>query len=363
MTNVQSITERLANLEWWKVLIIVAVLLVLRFVLLKSRSQFAKSVGETAESLAVAMALVFFIIRPFIVQAFFIPSASMHPTLLEQDHILVNKFVYRFWEPKLADVVVFKSPPEASQDGVERDFIKRVIGVPGDTVRITPGYVQIGNEPYNHETLQRVLQELSQVEIRDGKVYEDGEVVSNWELGLLSQPSNPTVRVRVEQDSLGQDRVVVYSGGYPVSEYTMDTLPNLLQKRHRIRLRDNDIYRDDKKVDKKELAKLAGMAGRNVKVVPGTVYLNGKPLEEKYIAEDPDQPYPLANTNPKWIITKKIGKENVQLVKIPKGKLLVMGDNRNDSNDARFWGLLDRDRVLGKAMVIFWPVNRIRIVR
>jgi len=39
-----------------------------------------------------------------------------------------------------------------------------------------------------------------------------------------------------------------------------------------------------------------------------------------------------------------------------------MGDNRNDSNDARFWGLLDRKRVLGKAMFIFWPLNRIRIV-
>ena len=79
-----------------------------------------------------AMALVFFIIRPFIVQAFFIPSASMHPTLLEHDHILVNKFIYRFREPKLGDVVVFKSPPEANPDGQERDFIKRVVGIPGD---------------------------------------------------------------------------------------------------------------------------------------------------------------------------------------------------------------------------------------
>ena len=52
----------------------------------------------------------------------------------------------------------------------------------------------------------------------------------------------------------------------------------------------------------------------------------------------------------------------MQLVKIPKGRLLVMGDNRNDSNDARFWGLLERERVLGKAMVIFWPLGRMRIV-
>lgn len=362
MTQAQSITERLANLEWYKVLIIVAVLLLLRFVLLKSKSQFAKSVGETAESLAVAMALVFFLIRPFLVQAFFIPSASMHPTLLEQDHILVNKFIYRFWEPKREDVVVFKSPPEANPDGVERDFIKRVVAIPGDEIRITPGSVMVGNEELNHQSLRQVLETASRVDIRGGKVYEDGEEVSKWEIGLLATQRSGS-RVRVFTDALGVDKVIVSVGGMQVNEYAEYDLPGLLQSRHRVKLRDNEIYRDGEKVDKKQLAKLAGKPGAKVKVIPGTVYLNGKPLNEKYTAEDPDVPYPLPVTDKDWIIAKKIGKENVRLVKIPKGRLLVMGDNRNDSNDARFWGLLDRERVLGKAMVIFWPLNRIRIVR
>lgn len=357
-----SITEQLANLEWYKVAIIVVVLLGLRYVLLKQKSKAAKSLGETAESLAVAMALVFFIIRPFIVQAFFIPSASMHPTLLEQDHILVSKFIYRFSEPKLGDVVVFKAPPEASPNGEERDFIKRVIGVPGDTVRVTPGYVTIGSDQYNHQSLRQTLQELSKVEIRDGNVYEDGKVVPNREMVLLAQPRNPGVSVRVDKDSLGQDKVIFFAGEFTVEEYTAGTLPDLLQARHRIKLRDNAIYRDGKKVNNAELARLAGMPGAKVKVVPGWVYLNGKALNESYTAEDPDGPYPLPVTDRAWITTKKIGKENVQFVKIPKGKLLVMGDNRNDSFDARFWGLLDRKRMLGKAMVIFWPVTRMRIV-
>ena len=365
MTNAQSITERLANLEWYKVLIIVAVLLVLRFVLLKSKSQFAKSLGETAESLAVAMALVFFIIRPFIVQAFFIPSASMHPTLLEQDHILVNKFIYRVWEPKRSDVVVFKSPPEANPDGQERDFIKRVVGLPGDTIRITPGYVMVGNDQYDHAALRKTLEDLSDVEIRDGKVYEDGKVVSNWEIGLLATQRSDA-RVQVEKDSFGQDKLVISIGGLTAGEFTSDTLPSLLQGRHRIKLIDHVIYRDDKKVDPKKLAKLVGKPSAKVKVVAGTVYRNGKALSEPYTAEDPDLPYPGGpneTVEPSWIVTKKVGKEPVQFVKIPKDKLLVMGDNRNDSNDARFWGLLDRSRVLGKAMVIFWPLNRISIVR
>lgn len=63
-------TEKLANLSWQSVLVIVAALLVLRYALLKLDEPLAKSAAEVAESLAVAMALVFFVIRPFLVQAF-----------------------------------------------------------------------------------------------------------------------------------------------------------------------------------------------------------------------------------------------------------------------------------------------------
>ena len=118
-----GITERIANLSIPSVIVIIAILLVLRYALLKQKTQVTKQIAEVAESLAVAMGLVFLIIRPFIVQAFFIPSESMVPTLLIHDHIMVNKFIYRFTEPKLGDVIVFKAPPEASPDHKERDFI------------------------------------------------------------------------------------------------------------------------------------------------------------------------------------------------------------------------------------------------
>ena len=353
--------ETLANLSWWQVSIIVVVLLAIRFGLAKRNGQVAKSVAETAESLAVAMALVFFIIRPFIVQAFFIPSASMHPTLLESDHILVNKFIYRFWEPKRGDVVVFKSPPEANQN--EKDFIKRVVGLPGDTVRITPGSVQIGNDEYHHKELRHILEQLANVEIKDGRVYEDGQAVPNWEIAMLAAPRVGRQPVRVEQNEVtGESKVILGPEDSPAVALDMQDLADLLETRHSIKLIGNDIYRDGKKVDKAKLVGLLGTPKAEVKVVPGVVYLSGKPFKEPYIAEDPDVPYPLPNTNPEWIVTTKIGKERVRLVKIPKDRLLMMGDNRNDSNDARFWGLLKRDRVLGKAMVIFWPVTRIRIV-
>ncbi len=100
------------------------------------------AVREYAEALIIALLLAF-VIRSFVVQAFKIPSGSMLPTLKVGDHLLVNKFVYGlrlpftdilltdFSDPECKDIVVFRFPENES-----KDFIKRVIGTPGDTIRI-----------------------------------------------------------------------------------------------------------------------------------------------------------------------------------------------------------------------------------
>ena len=97
---------------------------------------------EYAEAIVVALVLAL-IIRSFVVQAFKIPSGSMEPTLEIGDHILVNKFIYGIkipftrvnliplGTPKRGEVIVFIYPLEP-----EKDFIKRVIAVEGDTVKI-----------------------------------------------------------------------------------------------------------------------------------------------------------------------------------------------------------------------------------
>jgi len=85
---------------------------------------------EYAEAFITALILAL-IIRSFVVQAFKIPSGSMLQTLQIGDHILVNKFIYRFTEPKRGDVIVFKYPKDKN-----RDFIKRVVGLPGETILI-----------------------------------------------------------------------------------------------------------------------------------------------------------------------------------------------------------------------------------
>ncbi len=104
---------------------------------------------EYAEAIIVALILAL-LIRTFVVQAFKIPSGSMEPTLEIGDHILVNKFIYGvkipftdynlipLESPKRGDVIVFVYPVDPS-----KDFIKRVVAVSGETVRIVNKKVYI----------------------------------------------------------------------------------------------------------------------------------------------------------------------------------------------------------------------------
>ncbi len=86
---------------------------------------------------------------------------------------------------------------------------------------------------------------------------------------------------------------------------------------------------------KEELIKrVIGLPGDHVRVEGGQVFLNGQLLEEAYIAEAP-------RYSGEWVVTE--------------GFLFVLGDNRNNSNDSKDWGLLPQENVVGKAVLIYWP--------
>jgi signal peptidase I len=122
---------------------------------------------ENIEAIVVAIILALFI-RTFVVQAFKIPSGSMEDTLLIGDHILVNKFIYGIKapflrktiipikDPQRGDIIVFEFPEDPS-----KDFIKRVIGLPGDVVEIRNKKVFVNGEPVKN----------SHAIFKDAKIY------------------------------------------------------------------------------------------------------------------------------------------------------------------------------------------------
>ena len=78
--------------------------------------------------------VVAILVRAFVLQTFYIPSESMENTLLINDRVLVNKLVYDFRDPHRGEIVVFEAPRSWRGNPAEEDFIKRVIGTPGDRV-------------------------------------------------------------------------------------------------------------------------------------------------------------------------------------------------------------------------------------
>jgi len=125
----------------WKIAALIGLLASLRLVWGLWRSAPARRfMVELLDSGLIAFILVFVLIRPFVVQAFYIPSDSMVPSLLSGDRILVNKFVYRLNHPKRGDVIVFDAPPAALQgEDTRKDYVKRLIGLPGDEIMVRHG--------------------------------------------------------------------------------------------------------------------------------------------------------------------------------------------------------------------------------
>jgi signal peptidase I len=272
----------------WKIAELVGALIVLRvvFTLWRMQPAMRRGILEFLDSALIAFALVFLLIRPFVVQSFYIPSESMLPTLRAQDRILVNKFIYRLNAPRSGDVVVFVAPPAATagqDDGLKKDFIKRLIGLPGD-----------------------------RIEVRRSRIVIAGEEIEREDLAA---------------------RLGIYSAG-------------------QIKLVPDGVVVDGQRFGRAEIARREGVAAAQVKITPGRVYRNGKPLVEPYIQEDPKYAYPTDD------LRLPTGKPHV----VPPGCVFVMGDNRNNSNDSHHWGDLEASRLLGRAMVIFWPLSRIQLI-
>lgn len=108
---------------------------------------FIRFSNELLDAFAYAAIVVFFLIRPYGIQTFTIPTGSMLETLQINDLLIANKAIFRYTNPKRGDIVVFK-PPEYALDSHQKDvdYIKRVVGVPGDLIEVKGGQLHRNGE-------------------------------------------------------------------------------------------------------------------------------------------------------------------------------------------------------------------------
>ncbi len=118
---------------------------------------------DWGETLVVAFVLAL-IIRAFFLQVFWIPSGSMEPTLDINDRIVVNKVIYHFREPRRLETIVFR---QVGIPGVpKRDLIKRLVGLPGETLQVKNGIIFInGQSVEENHTLNQDFANFGPVKI------------------------------------------------------------------------------------------------------------------------------------------------------------------------------------------------------
>lgn len=242
--------------------------------------------------------LAAFVLKTFVVEAFRIPTGSMEKTLLVGDFLLVNKFIYgastprripfteleipritlpAFKDPERKDVVVFEYPGDRDQVRPQErvNYIKRLIGVPGDTIRIVNKVVFVnGKEFFRPPGIQYVSSHTKPAEEAEYRIFPRGAF---W-----------------NEDNYGP--VVVPKKGQTVE----------------LNYRNIELWRT---IINRELdSEAVRVEGRNI-----------------------------------FILDKPASKYTVQ-----KNYYFMMGDNRDDSADSRFWGFVPRDKIIGKAFIVYW---------
>jgi signal peptidase I len=292
---------------------------------------------ENVEVAFWVIAIVFLFVRPFLFQPFFIPSASMEPTLMGPppgsaatagDRLIANVLIYRVADPARGDIAVFHAPKEAQEgpDDVKKDFVKRVVGLPGETV-----------------------------EVRGPRVLLDGKVAlklgDNAAIGTL---------VRVDEQGPGAMRIVSRERAVDVlavpeldvrvagRELLVGGRPVLTSRGEQLRLTPlpamfgADALVEGTFVREGATPRLVVLRGGQLNLAPGQVIIDGRPLVEPYVKADPH--YDMAP------------------LKLEARQYFMLGDNRNESADSHVWGPLRRELFLGRAEIIFWPLHRVRIL-
>jgi len=98
------------------------------------------------------------------------------------------------------------------------------------------------------------------------------------------------------------------------------------------------------------IKRLVAVENDTIEIKSGTVYIDGKPLSDNVFTQ-------------RYYYNRGEFAKEKQAVRLPEGAVFVLGDNSASSQDSRYWGFVPRKNILGKALVIYWPPHRIRIIK
>jgi signal peptidase I len=264
---------------------------------------------EYVESIGIAILIAAFL-RGFVVEAFKIPSGSMIPTMEIGDHIFVNKFIYGirvpftniklvdFKDPELGDVIVFENPCEP-----DKDFIKRIVAGPGDTVEVRCNILYVNGEAVPAKLV-------------------DGEVV-HWDHNELISEWRQREATLHRETLSGSDYYTLYDLDRPQTDASIALDPDAPYSRyrdprdfpgHRVPACDADAYRSEE-----ERQRSLGV----IETAAPERYEDGPCAPQRHYV-------------------------------VPEGHVFTLGDNRQNSRDSREWGPVPIENIKGKALFIWW---------
>ena len=143
----------------------------------KGQKGWREKAVENVRLVAIALTIAI-VVRLFIAEPRFIPSPSMVPTLAVGDRLLVEKVSYRLHVPSRGDIVVFEPPPQLQEYGyrASQAFIKRVIGLPGQEVRVSGGRVYVDSEALSEDYIAELpAYEMPAVVVPEGHLFVMGD--------------------------------------------------------------------------------------------------------------------------------------------------------------------------------------------
>jgi signal peptidase I len=248
--------------------------------------------GGGAAVAAVAIAVV---VRLFALEAFKFPSSSMEPTFSVGDHVFANKLAR---SPSHGDIIVFAMPCQP-----ERDYIKRVIAVAGDTVEVRCNRIYINGTAIDEQLVEKSATHQD---------YDEGGGRDGWYSRDVS-------------------RYREVHGGHTYGTFHHAERPARDESRAKGIVLPEDFKDFPTTV-------LRSCANQELEGSPSSNQQPGKIVEVTAVPSDPCKPF--------------------RHYVVPDGHVFVMGDNRDNSNDSRFWGSVPVENVRGRITGVWYPFGR-----